>query len=310
MMLALGILFSILAVSTTVYVLTASPVSRVPQTRRLAPGETTKSPIEQLVERMEDGVDWILRKRGWNPFPARALELAGIRMPQSSVVTAIVALSCLAFLLGYVVGGAALGLIAGLLTPLMSRAAITAMTRRRRTAFADQLESTLEIIASALRAGHSLPSALDAVSADAQSPTSEEFARIVNEGRLGLDVVAAMRETSARMGNEDFGWIADAVAIQRDTGGNLSEVLDRVGETIRDRGLLAKQVRALSADGRISANVMMVIPLALAAFSAWRDPEAFFSLFGEGLGLILVMICGVLYVVGFFWLRRLTDVKY
>jgi len=309
-MLALGVFLVVLAVSMTVYVLVASPVARVPQTRRLPPGATVRSPLEQLVERMEGGVDWFLRKRGWNPFPASDLELAGIRMPQSSVVTAIIALTFLGFMLGYVAGGAGLGLVVALVVPLISRLYIQALSRRRRAAFADQMESTLELIASALRAGHSLPSALDSVATDALSPTSEEFARIVNEGRLGLDIVAAMRQTAVRMKNEDFGWIADAVAIQRDTGGNLSEVLDRVGETIRDRSLLAKQVRALSADGRISANVMMAIPLLLAAFSAWRNPDTFVSIFTEGVGLLLVIICAVLYVVGFFWLRRLTDVKY
>lgn len=308
-MLALGVFLVLLGVSLAVYLLTASPVARVPHERRLPPGAAPKSPLEQGVDRLEDGVAWVLRKRGWNPFPARNLELAGIKVAQASVVTTIIALTVGVFMLGYALGGAGLGFIAGIMVPLLSRTYISVLTNKRRAAFGEQLESTLEVIASALRAGHSLPSALDSVAADAQSPTAEEFARIVNEGRLGLDLVAAMRETAVRMDNEDFGWIADAVAIQRDVGGNLSEVLDRVGDTIRERSGLAKQVRALSADGRISGQVMMILPLGMAAFSAWRTP-GFFTMFTQGAGLVLVMICAVLYVVGFFWLRRLTDVKY
>lgn len=308
-MLAIGVFLVLLGVSVAVYLLTASPVARVPHERRLPPGAVAKSPLEQGVDRLEDGVAWVLRKRGWNPFPARNLELAGIQMAQAGVVTTIVALTVGAFMLGYALGGAGLGIILGILVPLFSRTYISIRTNKRRAAFGEQLESTLEVIASALRAGHSLPSALDSVAADAQSPTAEEFARIVNEGRLGLDLVVAMRETAVRMDNEDFGWIADAVAIQRDVGGNLSEVLDRVGDTIRERSGLAKQVRALSADGRISGQVMMILPLGMAAFSAWRNPD-FLEMFSQGAGLVLVMISAVLYVIGFFWLRRLTDVKY
>jgi len=308
-MLAVGVALTILAVSLVVYLLMAPPVARVPQERRLAPGAMVSTPLEDAVDRLEGAVAWVLHKRGWNPFPARDLEMAGITMAQSSLVTAIIVSSVVALLLGYAVGGALIGLLFAVLVPFIARVIINSRKSKRQNAFADQLESTLEVIASALRAGHSLPSALDTVAADAQSPTAEEFARIVNEGRLGLDTVAAMRETSTRMKSEDFGWVTDAVAIQRDTGGNLSEVLDRVGETIRERSTLAKQVRAISAEGRASAKVMMALPLTLAAFMFWRNPENFSPIFTTSTGQLLLAISAVLYVVGYFWIRKLVNVK-
>jgi tight adherence protein B len=308
-MLATGVGLTILSVALVVYLLAGPPAGRVPQERRLAPGDTVSTPLENLVERLEAAVDWILRKRGWNPFPAATLDLAGIMMPQSSLVTAIIVSSVVALLVGYTLGGVLVGLLFAVIVPLLARTIINARKGKRQRAFADQLESTLEVIASALRAGHSLPSALDTVSADAESPTAEEFARIVNEGRLGLDTVAAMRETSTRMESEDFGWVTDAVAIQRDTGGNLSEVLDRVGETIRERNTLAKQVRAISAEGRASSKVMMALPLVMAGYMFWRNPKTFMPIFTTGTGQVLVGISGVLYVIGYFWIRKLVEVK-
>jgi len=308
-MLAIGVCLVILAVTLIVYLLVAPPVARVPQERRLAPGAVATSPLETLVERMEDGVDWVLRKRGWNPFPATDLAMAGIKMAQSSFVTAVIASSLVALLAGYAVGGPLVGLLLAVLVPFLSRAVINSRKTKRQRAFADQLESTLEVISSALRAGHSLPGALDTVSADAQSPTAEEFARIVNEGRLGLDTVAAMRETAARMRSEDFGWVADAVAIQRDTGGNLSEVLDRVGETIRERNKLAQQVRAISAEGRASSKVMMALPIVMALYMFWRSPKTFTPIFTTGTGQMLLAISAVLYVIGYFWIRKLVNVR-
>ncbi|MFC5675771.1 type II secretion system F family protein [Aeromicrobium endophyticum] len=307
-MLATGALLVLLSATLAAYLLVA-PAARVPVERRLSPGAVPTSPLENVVERMEVAVDWVLRKRGWNPFPGHDLEMAGIRMQQSSFVTAVLMSTFAAFMVGYAIGGVLIGLLIAVLVPLASRAIVSSRRRKRQNAFADQLESTLEVIASALRAGHSLPSALDTVSADALSPTAEEFARIVNEGRLGLDTVEAMRETARRMRSEDFGWITDAVAIQRDTGGNLSEVLDRVGETIRERNALAQQVRAISAEGRASSKVMMAMPLAVGVFMFWRSPSTFTPIFTTGVGQLLLGIAVVLYVIGFFWIRRLVEVK-
>ena len=110
------------------------------------------------------------------------------------------------------------------------------------------------------------------------------------------------------MASQDFGWVADAVAIQRDTGGNLTEILHRVGENIRERNELAKKVRALSAEGRISAWVMMAVPPALGAYLTGMNPEMFRSAFLTLAGAIVLGFCVVLYLVGFFWIRKLVTV--
>lgn len=308
-MLALGVSLLILAVTAFVYWLYAPPVPLVPQSRRVGPGETQlKAPLERLVDRMDAVVDYVLIRRGWNPFPARSLELAGIRTPQATIVTTILAGSFLGFMLGYVFGGVGTGALVGLLIPFVSRMYVGRRRRKRQEAFEDQLVGTLELICSALRAGHSFPSALDSVAAEAPSPTSEEFARIVNAGRLGQDMVEAMHQAAERMGNEDFAWVADGVAIQRETGGNLSEVLGRVGNTIRERNELAQKVRAISAEGRISGWVMMAVPPGVGAYLASMNGALFKDAFLSSQGFMILGICVVLYLVGFFWIRKIVSV--
>lgn len=307
--LAMGISLVILAVTAIVYAMYAPPVPLVAESRRVAPGTEIKSPLERIVDRMDAMVDYVLRRRGWNPFPADTLELAGIRTPQPTIVTTIAAGTLLVFLLGYLFGGVASGLVWGLVVPVFSRLYVNRRRGKRRDAFADQLVGTLEVICSALRAGHSFPSALDSVAADAQVPTNEEFARIVNAGRLGRDLVEAMHETALRMENEDFAWVADGVAIQRDTGGNLGEVLDRVGQTIRERNELHKKVRSISAEGRLSGWVMMAVPPVLGAYLTTMNPRMFKDAFLSSTGILILAGCVVLYLVGFFWIRKIVKVE-
>lgn len=307
-MFALGLSLVILALTALSYAMFAPPVPRVPAGRRVAPGETVMSPLQQAVEGLHHAVDAVLRRRNWNPFPADDLEIAGIRTPQATIVTMISALTFLGFMTGYVLGGVLIGTMTAAVVPVGARLYLSARRSKRRRAFANQLESTLEVVRSALRAGHSFPGALDTVAADALAPTAEEFARIVNEGRLGQDLVGAMRASAERMKSTDFAWVADAVAIQRDTGGNLAEILLHVGTSIRERNELAKKVRALSAEGRISAWVMMAIPPAVGTYLSALNPELFGAAFRTPTGTLVLAGCGVLYVIGVLWIRKLVQV--
>ena len=116
-MLALGVSLVILAITTFVYWLYAPPVPLVPASRRVAPGTEVKRPLERVVDGMDGIVDYVLRRRGWNPFPAYTLELAGIRTPQATIVTTIIVGTLTASMVGYMVGGAGTGVMAGLRVP-------------------------------------------------------------------------------------------------------------------------------------------------------------------------------------------------
>ena len=194
---------------------------------------------------------------GGSPRAQAALERAGI---STSLPDFVLTVGLLALGLGVVVallGGLLLGLLAAAVVPLGAKLLLKVKAGRRQAAFADQLDDSLQLMASSLRAGHSLLRAVDSVSHEAASPTAEEFARIVNETRVGRDLNDSLDEVAERMGSDDFTWVAQAIAIHREVGGNLAEVLDAVGHTIRERNAIRRQVKALSAEGKLSAIVLM-----------------------------------------------------
>ena len=206
--------------------------------------------------------------------------------------------------------GPLLGILLAVAVPVATKVLLSVRTGRRQRAFADQLDDSLQMLASSLRAGHSLLQALNAVAQEAPTPPSEEFARVVNETRVGRDLGQALDETASRMGSPDMVWVAQAIAINRQVGGNLAEVLDGVGHTIRERGQIRRQVKALSAEGRLSAYVLMALPFGVAGFLMVSNP-AYMAKFTQSLvGYGLLVLCGVLLIVGGLWLRKVTILKF
>ncbi|MCZ2836806.1 type II secretion system F family protein [Modestobacter sp. VKM Ac-2985] len=254
--------------------------------------------------------DGLLVRLGRRDALVAALERAGVQREPAHLL-AVVLVGAVA---GGVLGGLAGGVLGGLLlTPVVPVGVVVvlrARARRRRVRFADQLEDTLRLMASSLRAGHSVLRSLEVLSQEADHPTAEEFARVLNEVRVGRDLVAALGEVSLRTGSDDFGWVAQAVSIHREVGGNLAEVLDRVGSTIRDRGQLRRQARALSAEGRASAVVLLGLPLVLGGGLALVSPAYMGQLTAAPAGLLLLGIAGLLMVVGAVWVRRVVTVRF
>jgi tight adherence protein B len=212
--------------------------------------------------------------------------------------------------LGTVLGGVGLGLLFALLSPLAVAGFVSMRRTRRRAAFTAQLDDALQLMASSLRAGHSVLRAVDAVSRDAGSPAAEEFSRVVNETRIGRDVNVALEEVAQRTASEDFAWVVQAIAIHREVGGNLAEVLDGVGTTIRERNELRRQARVLSAEGRISGIVLFVMPIAVSSLLALAAPEYMGQLLTSSVGLVLLTIAGALMTIGAFWLRSAVKVRF
>ncbi len=311
MLILLGAACVALAISGVGYALLA------PSTPRVAPERRQYGPVEQKPAfsmssaRLIEQVDAVLRRSSRTPFGAKELELAGTRITPGNLVVLVAAGAVTAFsVISLLAGSVLVGLLFALLVPVAAKVYIQVLTRRRREAFAKQLDDTIQMIASALRAGFSFPQALDAVARDADSPTAEEFARVINENRLGRDLVVALEQTADRMQSEDFRWVGEAVAIHRDTGGNLNEVLDRVGATMRSRNQLREQVSSLASEGKFSAVVLMVLPVGVAGFYSIVNPDYMAPLVGTTLGFVLLGISVVLYVIGGLWMRKIVDVKF
>jgi tight adherence protein B len=181
--------------------------------------------------------------------------------------------------------------------------------RSRQNAFEEQLPQILNLIAGSLRAGWGLLQSVDMVVQETLPPASEEFARVQTEARLGLPVEDALQAMADRVGSEDFAWAVSAIAIQREVGGNLAEVLDVVAATIRDRAALRRHVSALTAEGRISAIILLALPFVEGIFLYVVNPTYMRPMFTEPLGWIIIGIGLLLLVVGSLWLVRAMKVE-
>jgi tight adherence protein B len=293
----------------TLVVLPAGP-GRVPLSRLDPSVVPTPSALAGAGAAAGAAVERVLIRRGQLARWSDALEHAGIVMSLPDFVLVVGMVALVAGAIGTVIGGFLLGLLLLVLVPLGARLLVSLRTKRRRGAFADQLDDSLQLLASSLRAGHSLLRALDGLSQEAEEPTATEFARIVNETRVGRDLSEALDELAGRMGSDDFTWIAQAIAIHREVGGNLAEVLDAVGNTIRERNAIRRQVKALAAEGKLSAIVLMALPFVVTGFLALVQPTFIDRFTGSGLGWAMLVAAGLLLVVGGLWLKKMVSIRF
>jgi tight adherence protein B len=290
-------------------VISPGPV-RLSLARRRPGAEPGPGSLEQATSTVTQAIARLLGRRGTVGSGAVALELAGLKMKPQEFVLLLGAGALAAGALGVLLAGPLVGVLLAAAVPLAAKAALGILTSRRQRAFADQLEDSLQLMSSGLRAGHSLLQSLDGVSQEMPQPTSEEFARIINETRVGRDMGQAFDETAARTASEDFAWVANAIAINRQVGGNLAEVLDTVGGTIRERGQIRRQVKALSAEGKLSAIVLMALPFGVAGFLVVANPGYLAKFTESPVGYGLLALAAVLLLVGGLWLRKVTTIKF
>ena len=237
------------------------------------------------------------------------LEAAGVSLRSGEFVVATVG----AALLGGVLGMAMLqnlllagvtGLVGGLLPTLVLRMSLG----RRGEKMREQLPDVLTIMASSLRAGHSFLQALDTTAREIAAPANVEFQRLVAEIRLGRPAEDALESLADRVGSSDFRWAVLAVNIQREVGGNLAEILDNVSDTLRERATMRRQIRVLTAEGRLSAWVLAILPFAIAIYMFAVNPDYISLLFTTQIGLFMLGTAGVLMVLGILWMRKIVDI--
>ncbi len=240
----------------------------------------------------------------------RRLELelsrAGIELrPAEMLLLSAVAVT-LAVLVGLLAGGWILAVTLGGLTYLIIRLVLRYLGKRRQDAFAEQLHGVLTMMAGSLRSGYSVTQSIDTVAREVNAPASVEFNRALIEVQLGRDLTDAFDAVADRTSNEDFRWVVEAIDISRSVGGDLGEVLDNVAKTIRDRDRVARHVRTLSAEGRLSAWILSALPFLMAAYLAVVNPEYLSTLTDTRAGHIVMAITGAVVAVGIIWMRRLV----
>ncbi len=251
-----------------------------------------------------------LQKGGRRSGLGILLERAGSRLRVGEFVLMAFSAALIAFSAGYFLGGwlPAVGL--GALVAGGSRLPLQMRANRRQKAFADQLSDNLQLVAGSVRAGYGLVQAIDTVAGEALPPTSEEFHRIVAEINLGRDAGEALRAAAERTQSDDFTWVVEAMDVHRQVGGDLSELLDSVAATIRERTQLRRKVDALSAEGRLSAIVLLSLPFGLAGFISVANPGFMDELFMTGIGQTLIAVGLTLMAIGVVWMRKIIDLDY
>jgi tight adherence protein B len=279
--------------------------SRTPRARGLATPRRGNG-MEAFTDRAESVGDALLKRQGGVSAVSAVLELAGVDIRPGELLLGVTAGAALLFAAGWFLVSPLLGLGLALMVPVGVRVVLRFLAARRRRRFTDQMAETLQILAGTLRAGHGLAQAIDTVAREAESPTAEEFRRLTIETRLGRDFVDALGSVAERVGSEDFEWVVQAVQIQREVGGDLASILDTVASTVRDRTRIRRQVSALSAEGRMSAWVLMVLPFGLGGMMAITNRAYLSPLFGTGTGLRLLGVGAVLLAIGGAWLRRIV----
>lgn len=273
-------------------------------------GAVRLPPLSRLLDRTNSMAKRRLVRSGHETRIYTELERAGIALRPEEFVVIATASTVAGFLLGALLGGLALGIAIAALVLVAFRVHLKMRAQRRLEEFAEQLGDTLQLITAGLRAGHSVLQAIDSVVNDAPAPTRDEFHRLVLEVRLGRDLREALWAMHRRIGNQDFEWVVQALEIHRDVGGDLAEILDTVATTIRDRTHLRRQVRALSAEGRISAMTLLALPFAAMGAMFLLNPGYLDPLFDTGVGVMLLAAGAGALALGFLWIRKLIRLEF
>jgi Flp pilus assembly protein TadB len=241
---------------------------------------------------------------------ADRLDRAGLRLRPNEwvlirIVVCVVSIALFVLLLDPVFG-VVIGFLAGFGGTALYR---RSRTERRYQAFAAKLPDALQLVVGSLRAGFSLGQAIDAMIREAPEPIATEFSRALATTRLGADLDEALARLAQRMQSRDLEWVVVAIRIQREVGGNLAEVVSTNVEAMREREGLRRHVRALSAEGRLSAYILVALPPLVIVLMLAIRRQYMLPLFTTAIGLFILIVAGTLVTLGGLLMWRLVKVE-
>lgn len=262
-------------------------------------------------QEMTRNLNKMISSGGFAQQIAVELQQADLKLTPSEFILANIASISIGFLIALFLGrnNLVFGLLGGVVGFYVPRLYLRRMQSQRLTAFNNQLGDMLILLSNSLRSGYSLLQSVETVSKDMPAPMSVEFTRVVREIGLGLTIEEALAHLLQRIHSEDLDMVVTAINIQHEVGGNLSEILDTIAETIRERVRIKGQIRALTAQQRLSGNVVAAIPLVLGVFLFIFNPTYIERMFKETCGIIMLVTGGITIVMGYFAIRRITDIE-
>jgi tight adherence protein B len=261
--------------------------------------------LKRAVQITED----LAERRGFLTRLESTLERADLPLRGGEALTAAAAITAGFALVGLLLLGSLSGmLIFAVMGGLIPGFAVRFKASRRQKAFMSQLPDTLNLLSSTLKAGYSFLQGVEAVSQEIEDPMGSELRRIVTEAQLGRPLEDAMDASAERMDSPDFAWAVMAVKIQREVGGNLSELLLTVSETMTERERLRRDVATLTAEGKMSAIVLGLLPILL-GMAMWAiNPDYINTLFTDGFGKVLLGASIFAASAGFAWMKKIINI--
>ncbi|HWN22424.1 MAG TPA: type II secretion system F family protein, partial [Gaiellaceae bacterium] len=244
---------------------------------------------------------------GWWARLEADLELARMTVTPRQVVGMALGGAFLIALIAFIFSAPLFALF-GLTTPLVARTVVRRKLKAVRDAFAEQFPGSLQVLASALRAGHSFNGALGVVVDNAAEPARSELARVLQDDRMGVLPEDAIRRLARRMANRDIEQVALLAELQRTSGGNSAEILDTVVATIRERAEIRRLVRTLTAQGRMSRWILTALPMFLAAFLWLANPDSMNNFVASGIGQVALVSATLMVAAGSVLIQRIVDI--
>ncbi len=280
---------------------------------RYANREAIASQAEAITsqEQATRGLNKLLASGGAAQQLTVQLQRAYFKLTPAEFILANIAAVMIGFLIALVLGRGNLifALVGGVIGFYLPRFYLRRLQSQRLSAFNNQLSDMLILLSNALRSGYSLLQSVETVSKDMPPPMSVEFVRVVREIGLGLTIEESLAHLLQRIESEDLDMVVTAINIQHEVGGNLSEILDTIAETIRERVRIKGQIRALTAQQRLSGNVVALLPVMLGVFLFVFNPTYIGPMFKETCGIIMLISGGVTITAGYLAIRKITDIE-
>ena len=277
-------------------------------------GPVAEVPDSDIIQRRREsrlpGVDRLLHGTSAGPRLTTLIEQAGSRMtPATLLACCLVTGVTVAVAVRLLVPQTIVMMAAGLLAGAMPVVLLFRKRSARMQRFEEQFPDALDLLSRAIRAGHAFQAAMGMVATELPSPVGPEFKRTFEQQNFGLPLREAMNELADRVPLLDVRFFVTAVAIQRESGGNLSEILDNLAHVVRERFKIRRQVRVHTAHGRFTGYVPLGLPAFLAVALSFIAPDQMKLLFYERLGQMMVVGAMVLQTIGFFWIRQVIKIE-
>jgi len=238
------------------------------------------------------------------------LDRAGLRMRVGELAVLLLAIGLASTAVSQLFVGLPLAGLIGLGAVFLVVGVISAVGTRRAEKFRTQLPDTLGLISGSLRAGFGLNTAFGAVAEEQEEPTRSEFSRMQVEIQLGRTIEDSLRSAAGRVQSEDLPWVADAIEIHRETGGDVADLLDGIAATVRERERVRGQIKVLSAEGRISGLVLVLMPFVLAGVTYFAAPDYLAELTDSTVGRWMIFVASLDMAIGVAWILRIVRLKY